>query len=96
MKIDNAKGIPLEILARALDAARAGRETILQQMLKTLPTYRAQLKETAPRAEIISYDPERKMFLLGPGGEMLRYVIIDGLKELREGWSVPGREETMK
>ena len=74
MKIDNSKGIPLEILGRALDAAKAGRETILQQMLATLSAPRPFLKDSAPRAEIITYDPERKMFLLGPGGEMLKYV----------------------
>ena len=29
---------------------------------------------TKPHAEIVNYNPERKRFLIGPGGEMIRFV----------------------
>lgn len=35
---------------------------------------RAHTKPHAPRAEVVKFDPERKRHLVGPGGEMLRYI----------------------
>jgi len=47
-------------------------------MAQVLPAPRkgatVELKPSAPRAEVVTYDPERRRLLLGPGGEMVRYI----------------------
>ncbi len=67
-------GMPLEVLGDALDAARTGRLHILQCMAEARASHRESVKDNAPRAEIVHFDPERKRHLLGPGGEMVRHI----------------------
>jgi polyribonucleotide nucleotidyltransferase len=67
-------GIPMPIVREALDWARDGRVHILGIMNRRMQTAHAEIKDTAPRAESVKYDPERKRHLLGPGGEMLRHI----------------------
>jgi polyribonucleotide nucleotidyltransferase len=43
------QGVTLEIMAKALEQAKAGREYILGKMLEAMPESRSELKETAPR-----------------------------------------------
>ena len=67
-------GVELKVLEQALIAARRGREHILQAMEGAISTHRSQVKTTAPAAEMVSYDADRKRLLIGPGGEMIRYI----------------------
>ena len=73
-----ALGVPLDALVAALDRAREGRLSILDKMAQVLPAPRkgaaVELKPSAPRAEVVTYEPERRRLLLGPGGEMVRYI----------------------
>lgn len=70
--------MPIDCLVSALHAARHGRLEILDRMDQLAPISAAaaspRLKPSAPRAEVVIYDPERRRLLLGPGGEMMRYV----------------------
>jgi hypothetical protein len=34
------------------------------------------VKETAPKAEVVVFDPERKIHLLGKGGEMIKFIQV--------------------
>lgn len=68
------RGVPLDILCEALDSARDGRAQILSEMKKSLPRHRSKLKPTAPSAQLVKFDPERKRFLLGPGNETINYI----------------------
>eukprot|EP01041_Mallomonas_annulata_P004340 gene4340-8637_t len=67
-------GIPLSVLESALDRAAEARNHILLHMNNVISTPRPALKHTAPRAELIRFDPERLRHLVGPGGEMIRYI----------------------
>ena len=74
MDVKLPNGVPLFILNEALDLARVGRIKIINTMNMSLDAPRSNLKETAPIAEILKYDPSRKRFLLGPGGEIRNYI----------------------
>jgi polyribonucleotide nucleotidyltransferase len=69
-----SNGIPLDIVIEALEKARAGRLHILDQMNKAIAAPRIDIQDSALRAEIVRYDPERKRHLVGPGGEMIRHI----------------------
>lgn len=69
-----ASGISVDILAEALLRARQGRLQLLDRMEKDQPDVRAGVKPGALCAETVHYDPERRRFLVGPGGEMLRHI----------------------
>jgi polyribonucleotide nucleotidyltransferase len=75
LDVKNPLGIPLSIIQESLDHARRGRLQILTTLTAaTANKFPLKLKATAPRASIIRCDSERKINLLGPGGEMLRYI----------------------
>lgn len=73
-------GIPISIISKALTKAKVGRLQILEDMADStkggLPGLypRIGLKPTAPRVEIIKFDPIRKRDLIGPGGAVLRQL----------------------
>ncbi|MBQ7572372.1 MAG: polyribonucleotide nucleotidyltransferase [Bacteroidaceae bacterium] len=69
-------GLSYEILEKALMQAKAGREHILQEMLKTLPAPRPELKPHVPRIEQIIIPKEYIGAVIGPGGK-----IIQGMQE---------------
>ena len=70
----------MKIITDALNLAKHGRHAILREMdhscKKTLGGLipRSTMKSTAPRVEVISYDPNRKRDLIGPGGSVLRQL----------------------
>ena len=80
MQLDVKQPLPLENLLAALDLAKEGRRAILNAMenecRNTLPGLhpRPSLKSTAPRVEVIAFDPNRKRDLVGPGGAVLRQL----------------------
>jgi len=69
-------GLSYEILEKALMQAKAGREHILNEMLKTLPAPRPELKPHVPRIEQIIIPKEFIGAVIGPGGK-----IIQGMQE---------------
>lgn len=69
IKVD---GLPYEVLAQALQQAKAGRSHILGKMLETLPAPRPELKEFAPRCETIAIPRDMIGAVIGPGGKVIQ------------------------
>jgi polyribonucleotide nucleotidyltransferase len=67
-------GITREIMQVALDQAKAGRLTILEQMDKVLPETRAKMSEWAPSIITIKIDPEKIREVIGKGGAVIRAI----------------------
>jgi polyribonucleotide nucleotidyltransferase len=75
MQMDiKVKGIPMDVLERALKQAKDGRIFILEHMLKTLPEHRAQLSQYAPKIEVVRIPVEMIGQVIGPGGKMIRSI----------------------
>jgi polyribonucleotide nucleotidyltransferase len=68
-------GITSEIMAKALEQARAGRVHILNEMAKTLDTTRKQMSAFAPRIVTIKIPVDKIRDVIGPGGKMIRSII---------------------
>jgi polyribonucleotide nucleotidyltransferase len=83
-QLDVKKPLSLSIVSEALDLAKDARVLILQEMesqsrisssgviSELLP--RSELKASAPRVEVVRFDPMRKKDLLGPGGAVIRQM----------------------
>ena len=69
-------GLSYEILEKALMQAKAGREHILGEMMKTIDKPRAELKPHVPRIEQMTIPKEFIGAVIGPGGK-----IIQGMQE---------------
>ena len=69
-------GLSYEILEKALMQAKAGREHILAEMMKTLSEPRPELKPHVPRIEQLIIPKEFIGAVIGPGGK-----IIQGMQE---------------
>ncbi len=75
LQMDNkAKGLSVEILARALDQAKRGRAFILDAMLAEIPEPRAQLSDYAPRIETIHIPVDKIREVIGTGGKVVRGI----------------------
>ena len=70
-------GLSQEIMAQALEQARAARLEILDSMLTTIPEPRGQLSQFAPRMLTVSIDPEKIGAIIGKGGETIRSLEKD-------------------
>ncbi len=68
-------GINSEIMAKALEQARAGRLHILGEMAKTLDATRGNMSEFAPRIITIKIPVDKIRDVIGPGGKMIRSII---------------------
>jgi polyribonucleotide nucleotidyltransferase len=68
-------GITSEIMAKALEQARAGRLHILGEMAKTLPATRGNMSNFAPRIITIKIPVDKIRDVIGPGGKMIRSII---------------------
>lgn len=73
IKID---GLPYDLLAQALEQAKAGRLHILGKITEVISTPRIDMKDHAPRIEKIRIDKEFIGAVIGPGGK-----IIQGIQE---------------
>ncbi len=67
-------GISREVMAAAMEQARAGRVHILNEMLKVLPESRAELSPHAPRITTLRIKSDRIRDLIGPGGKVIRGI----------------------
>jgi polyribonucleotide nucleotidyltransferase len=68
-------GITSEIMAKALEQARAGRMHILGEMAKTLSESRTAMSTFAPRIVTIKIPVDKIRDVIGPGGKMIRSII---------------------
>ena len=75
LQMDNkAKGLSVEILARALKQAHEGRAHILNAMLEQIAEPRAELRDTAPRIETIHIPVDKIRDVIGSGGKVVRGI----------------------
>src|SRR5690606_41893044 len=68
-------GITSEIMAKALEQARAGRLHILAEMAKTIAAPRPTMSMFAPRIITIKIPVDKIRDVIGPGGKMIRSII---------------------
>ncbi len=71
IKID---GITKEIMEIALEQAKDGRMTILEEMNKVISTHRLEMSEHAPRIISIKIDPDKIRDVIGKGGTTIRSI----------------------
>lgn len=75
LQMDNkAKGLSVDILARALRQAREGRAFILDAMLKEIAEPRTDLSPYAPRIETIFIPVDKIRDVIGSGGKVIRGI----------------------
>ena len=70
-------GLPVEILARAIEQSKAGRAHILEHMLTVLAAPRETLSPYAPRIEKIKINPEKIGAVIGKGGEVINKITAE-------------------
>lgn len=69
------KGIPQEILEKALSQAKEGRMHIMGEMLKAIAEPKKTLSPYAPKVFQITIPAEKIGELIGPGGKMIKKII---------------------
>ena len=68
-------GLTMEIIHNTIAQAHTGRNELLEVMLETIPTHRAQLSEFAPKMAVIKINPDKVKMVIGKGGEMIDKII---------------------
>src|SRR5690606_10589914 len=69
-------GLPVTVLAKALEQAKEGRAHILAHMLETIDQPK-EMSEYAPRVEAIKINPEKIRDVIGKGGETINKIIAE-------------------
>lgn len=67
-------GLPVEILAQAIEQAKPGRQFILEHMLTTIAAPRVAISPFAPRIEKIKINPDKIGSVIGKGGETINKI----------------------
>ena len=67
-------GLPFEILEKALMQAKAGREHIMNEMMKTISEPRKELKPQVPRIVALTIPKEFIGAVIGPGGKIIQQM----------------------
>ena len=70
-------GLSYDVLAQALEQARAGRLHILGEMAKALTGVREDMKPHAPRATVIKIETNQIGAVIGPGGKVVQEIQKD-------------------
>ena len=68
-------GITFEIMEKALDQAKAGREHILEEMNKALKTSRSEFSKHTPKMETLTVDKKDIATVIGKGGATIREIV---------------------
>ena len=68
-------GITFEIMEKALDQAKSGREHILVEMNKAIKTSRKEFSKHTPKMETIKVDKKDIATVIGKGGATIREVV---------------------
>lgn len=71
MKIN---GLPMEVIAQAINQAKPARLHILSKMLEVIDQPRAEMSPHAPRLITIRIDPEMIGMIIGPGGKTIKGI----------------------
>lgn len=69
------EGITTDIMRRALEQAKKGREHILEKMIAVCPKPREHLSEYAPKIEVMQVKPSKIAIIIGPGGKQIRQIV---------------------
>jgi len=75
-------GLPVEVLAEALEQGKKGRLQILEHMLQTMPEPRKEMSPYAPRVEAIKINPEKIREVIGKGGEIIQRITAETATEI--------------
>ncbi|GGD56201.1 polyribonucleotide nucleotidyltransferase [Erythrobacter arachoides] len=70
-------GITQEIMGKALEQAKAGRQHILGEMQKALGSARNELSAHAPRIETMQIDKAKIRDVIGTGGKVIREIVAE-------------------
>ena len=70
-------GLSFEVIERALMQAKAGREHIMAEMMKTISEPRAEMKPQVPRIEAFDIPKEFIGAVIGPGGKIIQQLQED-------------------
>jgi polyribonucleotide nucleotidyltransferase len=76
------KGIPQDVLEKALEQAKIGRMHIMNEMLKAIATPRTEISQYAPKVQQITIPQDRIGELIGPGGKMIKSIIEESGAEI--------------
>ena len=68
-------GITFEIMEKALDQAKGGREHILAEMNKAIKTSRKEFSKHTPKMETIKVDKKDIATVIGKGGATIREIV---------------------
>jgi polyribonucleotide nucleotidyltransferase len=68
------QGLPFDIAKEAVKQVTEARMKILSSMEECLPAHRKELRDHAPRIEVVQIDPEKIGALIGPGGKNIRRI----------------------
>lgn len=71
------KGIPSDVLRRALTQAREARLHILDHMNEVMPAPRPKLSDLAPQMEVLTINPEKIRSVIGPGGKNIKAITAE-------------------
>jgi len=69
------EGITFEIMEKALDQAKGGREHILGEMDKALKVSRKEFSKHTPKMEIVTVDKKDIATVIGKGGATIREIV---------------------
>jgi polyribonucleotide nucleotidyltransferase len=69
------KGLPLSIMAEAVQKAYTARLEILKHMAETIAEPRKDISKYAPRITILRINPEKIGMLIGPGGKNIKRLV---------------------
>ncbi|UKO97103.1 polyribonucleotide nucleotidyltransferase [Nostoc sp. UHCC 0870] len=67
-------GLPMEVIAQAINQAKAARLHILDKMLQAIDQPRAETSAYAPRLLTIKIDPDMIGLVIGPGGKTIKGI----------------------
>jgi polyribonucleotide nucleotidyltransferase len=70
-------GITEEIMRKALEQAKAGRDHILGEMNKAMEAPRAELGEFAPKIETMKIPVDKIREVIGTGGKVIREIVAE-------------------
>ncbi len=76
------QGLPVDILAEAMQWAREARLEILKVMNSTINNARSELSKYAPKIVVFSIAKEKIGEVIGPGGKVIRKIIADNDVEI--------------
>jgi polyribonucleotide nucleotidyltransferase len=69
------KGVGREILEKALEQAKKGRDFILKKMLEVIPEPRKEISPYAPRMITFTINPDKIRDVIGAGGKIIKKIV---------------------